>query len=92
MEVSAVDRRKAAAEFFGEEFPIRRPLLQAISSRHGSGASDRRTDRADEEFEGYLLELLADSRSPFPKSERSGQSLLPSSSSRRTGRGSCMTR
>jgi len=70
MEASgAVDRRKAAAELFGEEFLIRRPLLQAISSR-----ADRppvllidELDRADEEFEGYLLELLADFQITIPE-------------------------
>ena len=70
MEASgAVDRRKAAAELFGEEFLIRRPLLQAISSR-----AERppvllidELDRADEEFEGYLLELLADFQITIPE-------------------------
>jgi MoxR-like ATPase len=70
MEASgAVDRRKAAAELFGEEFLIRRPLLQAISSR-----TERppvllidELDRADEEFEGYLLELLADFQITIPE-------------------------
>jgi MoxR-like ATPase len=70
MEASgAVDRRKAAAELFGEEFLIRRPLLQAISRR-----TDRppvllidELDRADEEFEGYLLELLADFQITIPE-------------------------
>ena len=70
MEASgAVDRRKAAAELFGEEFLIRRPLLQAISNR-----ADQppvllidELDRADEEFEGYLLELLADFQITIPE-------------------------
>ena len=70
MEASGtVDRRKAAAELFGEEFLIRRPLLQAISSR-----AERppvllidELDRADEEFEGYLLELLADFQITIPE-------------------------
>ena len=70
MEASGtVDRRKAAAELFGEEFLIKRPLLQAISSR-----AERppvllidELDRADEEFEGYLLELLADFQITIPE-------------------------
>jgi MoxR-like ATPase len=70
MEASgAVDRRTAAAELFGEEFLIRRPLLQAITSR-----KERppvllidELDRADEEFEGYLLELLADFQITIPE-------------------------
>jgi len=49
-------------EIFGPEFLIKRPLLQAIDD-----ADERpcvllidEIDRADEEFEAYLLELLAD--------------------------------
>ena len=71
MEASgAVDRQTAAArELFSEEFLIKRPLLQAISSR-----ADRppvllidELDRADEEFEGYLLEVLADYQVTIPE-------------------------
>jgi MoxR-like ATPase len=70
MEASgAVDRRKAAAELFGEEFLIRRPLLQAISSRTARAPVllIDELDRADEEFEGYLLELLADFQITIPE-------------------------
>jgi MoxR-like ATPase len=70
MEASgSVDRRKAAAELFGEEFLIRRPLLQAISSREERPPVllIDELDRADEEFEGYLLELLADFQITIPE-------------------------
>jgi MoxR-like ATPase len=57
-----VDRERAARELFGERFLIKRPLLKALADER-----DRppvllidELDRADEEFEGYLLELLAD--------------------------------
>ena len=70
MEASgAVDRRKAAGELFSEEFLIKRPLLQAISSpgpRPPVLLIDE-LDRADEEFEGYLLELLADFQITIPE-------------------------
>jgi len=64
-----VDRREAARELFGEEFLIKRPLLQALSN-----GGDRppvllidELDRADEEFEGFLLELLADFQITIPE-------------------------
>jgi len=64
-----VDREKAGRELFSEEFLIRRPLLQALSN-----GSERppvllidELDRADEEFEGFLLELLADFQITIPE-------------------------
>jgi MoxR-like ATPase len=64
-----VDRRKAAEELFGEEFLIRRPLLRALSN--GGGPPPvlliDELDRADEEFEGLLLELLADFQVTIPE-------------------------
>jgi MoxR-like ATPase len=65
----AVDRQKAARELFSEEFLIRRPLLQALSN--GSAPPPvlliDELDRADEEFEGFLLELLADFQITIPE-------------------------
>jgi MoxR-like ATPase len=56
-------------ELFGPDFLIERPLLKAI--RNGA---DRppvllidELDRADEEFEGYLLELLSDFQVTIPE-------------------------
>jgi MoxR-like ATPase len=70
MEASGtVDRQRAATELFAQEFLIKRPLLQAISHRGPRPPvlliDD--LDRADEEFEGYLLELLADSQITIPE-------------------------
>jgi MoxR-like ATPase len=69
MEASgAVDREKAASELFGEKFLIRRPLLQALSNRQRPPVLlIDELDRADEEFEGYLLELLADFQITIPE-------------------------
>jgi MoxR-like ATPase len=65
----AVDRHKAAAELFGEAFLIKRPLLQAISNGRARPPVllIDELDRADEEFEGYLLELLADFQITIPE-------------------------
>jgi len=65
----AVDRQKAARELFGEEFLIKRPLLQALANgrpRPPVLLIDE-LDRADEEFEGFLLELLADFQITIPE-------------------------
>jgi len=65
----ALDRSQATAELFSERFLIKRPLLQAIS---GDGPRAPvllidELDRGDEEFEGYLLELLADFQITIPE-------------------------
>ena len=65
----AVDREKAARELLGEEFLIKRPLLQALSNgqQRPPVLLIDELDRADEEFEGYLLELLADYQITIPE-------------------------
>ncbi len=69
MEASGeVDRRRATAELFGESFLIRRPLLQALSpAERPPVLLIDELDRADEEFEGYLLEFLADYQITIPE-------------------------
>ncbi|MGH9148574.1 MAG: AAA family ATPase [Vicinamibacterales bacterium] len=70
MEASgSIDRHEAGKELFGEEFLIRRPLLQAISNTRSSPPVllIDELDRADEEFEGFLLELLADYQITIPE-------------------------
>jgi MoxR-like ATPase len=64
-----VDRERAATELFGERFLIKRPLLQALADGRGRPPVllIDELDRADEEFEGYLLELLADFQITIPE-------------------------
>ena len=64
-----VDRQAAAADLFSEIFLIKRPLLQAIDgSREKSPVLlIDELDRADEEFEGFLLELLSDFQITIPE-------------------------
>jgi MoxR-like ATPase len=70
MEASGdVDRDSANADLYSERFLIKRPLLQAIDE-----AEERppvllidELDRSDEEFEGFLLELLADYQITIPE-------------------------
>lgn len=63
-----VDADALEAELYDERFLLRRPLLQAIS------ASDvapvlliDEVDRADDEFEAYLLEILSDYAVTIPE-------------------------
>jgi MoxR-like ATPase len=70
MEASGdIDRQQATEELFSEAFLIRRPLLQALSSPPGRAPVllIDELDRADEEFEGYLLEVLADYQITIPE-------------------------
>ena len=64
-----VDRESATAGLFSERFLIKRPLLQAIDAAHGSAPVllIDELDRADEEFEGFLLEMLADFQITIPE-------------------------
>ena len=64
-----LDRKTATSNLFSDEFLIKRPLLQAIdSSRDKSPVLlIDELDRADEEFEGFLLELLADFQITIPE-------------------------
>ena len=64
-----VDREAATADLFSDDFLIKRPLLQAIDrSREKSPVLlIDELDRADEEFEGFLLELLADFQITIPE-------------------------
>jgi MoxR-like ATPase len=64
-----LDRAVARRELYSEAFLIKRPLLQAIDplrTRPAVLLIDE-IDRADEEFEGFLLELLADFQITIPE-------------------------
>jgi MoxR-like ATPase len=64
-----VDRSQARRELYSEAFLIKRPLLQAIDPKRSRPAVllIDEIDRADEEFEGYLLELLAEFQITIPE-------------------------
>ena len=52
---------------FNEEFLLKRPLLQAITQPESPVLLIDEIDRADEEFEAYLLELLSDFQISIPE-------------------------
>ena len=65
----SVEREDASASLFNERFLIKRPLLQAIDGDRAKAPVllIDELDRADEEFEGFLLELLADFQITVPE-------------------------
>ena len=52
---------------FSEQYLLKRPLLQAISMEQPPVLLVDEIDRADEEFEAYLLELLSDFQVSVPE-------------------------
>jgi MoxR-like ATPase len=56
-------------ELYSERFLVRRPLLDAISDRHAVAPVllIDELDRADDEFEAFLLEVLADNAVTIPE-------------------------
>ncbi|MGH9254914.1 MAG: AAA family ATPase [Vicinamibacterales bacterium] len=65
----ALDQNAVRRDLYSEAFLIKRPLLQAIDPARPKPAVllIDEIDRADEEFEGYLLELLAEFQVTIPE-------------------------
>lgn len=53
--------------FFSENFLVERPILQAIQSEEPAVLLIDEIDRADEEFEAFLLEFLSDYQVSIPE-------------------------
>jgi MoxR-like ATPase len=58
---------KAVDDLFGPKFLIERPLLAAIRAGNKSVLLIDEVDRADDEFEAFLLELLSDFQITIPE-------------------------
>jgi MoxR-like ATPase len=69
LEARGEARSAATRDIFSEEFLIRRPLLQALESRAAEPPVllIDEVDRADEEFEAFLLEILSDFAISIPE-------------------------
>ena len=61
------DRKALGNQIFGMDYVLKRPLLQSISSEVPVVLLIDEIDRADEEFEAYLLELLSDFQISIPE-------------------------
>jgi MoxR-like ATPase len=55
-----LDSRERTAELYGPEFLVERPLLRAIRAGSAAVLLIDELDRADDEFEAFLLEILSD--------------------------------
>jgi MoxR-like ATPase len=69
LEASGAARDAVPADIFGPQFLIKRPLLQAIetSSQQPPVLLIDELDRADDEFDAFLLELLSDWQVTIPE-------------------------
>ena len=59
--------KEREAEIFGEEFLLKRPLLEAIMQDEAPVLLIDEVDRADEAFEAFLLEVLAEWQVTVPE-------------------------
>jgi MoxR-like ATPase len=65
---AAIRKLKGQAdEFFSRDFLLARPLLAAITAGHPVVLLIDEVDRADEEFEAFLLEVLSDNQVTIPE-------------------------
>lgn len=66
-EESDLSEQQKEELIFGEEYLLQRPLLEAIRSDRRKVLLIDEIDRADEEFEAFLLELLSDFQISIPE-------------------------
>jgi MoxR-like ATPase len=60
LQAGEVDPEQRVAELYGPDFLVERPLLKAIRAGAGAVLLIDELDRADDEFEAFLLEVLSD--------------------------------
>jgi MoxR-like ATPase len=65
--IRAAEAGADARELFGREFLLRRPLLEALEADGPVVLLIDEVDRADDEFEAFLLEFLADFAITIPE-------------------------
>ena len=66
-ETEATSLAEKERHVFGEEYLLQRPLLQAIRRASSPVLLIDEIDRADEQFEAYLLEVLSDYQISIPE-------------------------
>ncbi len=72
LQIRALSERQAADEqavdkLFGPKFLLERPLLEAVRAGEGAVLLIDEIDRADDEFEAFLLEVLSDFQITIPE-------------------------
>jgi MoxR-like ATPase len=60
LQAGEVNPRERVSELYGADFLLERPLLKALRAGSGAVLLIDELDRADDEFEAFLLELLSD--------------------------------
>jgi MoxR-like ATPase len=60
LQAGEIEPSQRVAELYGPEFLLERPLLRAIRAGAGAVLLIDELDRADDEFEAFLLEVLSD--------------------------------
>jgi MoxR-like ATPase len=60
LQAGEVDPERRVEELYGADFLVERPLLKAIRAGAGAVLLIDELDRADDEFEAFLLEVLSD--------------------------------
>jgi MoxR-like ATPase len=60
LQAGEIEVDKRVTELYGADFLVERPLLRAIRSGAGAVLLIDELDRADDEFEAFLLEILSD--------------------------------
>ncbi|TDD21135.1 AAA family ATPase [Nonomuraea diastatica] len=63
----AESRGEDVGDLYREEFLLRRPLLRAVQAERGAVLLIDEIDRADSEFEAFLLEFLGDYQITIPE-------------------------
>ena len=67
LQAGEIDPSRRVEELYGPEFLLERPLLHAIRAGSGALLLIDELDRADDEFEAFLLEVLSDYAVTLPE-------------------------
>jgi len=67
LQAGEIDPNSRVEELYGPEFLLERPLLRAIRAGSGALLLIDELDRADDEFEAFLLEVLSDYAVTLPE-------------------------
>jgi MoxR-like ATPase len=67
LQAGEVEPEARVSELYGADFLVERPLLQAIRAGAGAVLLIDELDRADDEFEAFLLEILSDFQVTIPE-------------------------